>query len=117
VADINLDEAALEFLLNSPDGPVGELLAEMAGKATEIAKAAAPVMSPATMSWGRNSTSYGPPGFTKERTRSHMGYTKGGTLFSGVNAPYGPTLFLERPARQLHYPRLFLSTALWTVEL
>lgn len=122
MADYNIhwDEEALEDMLNTPEGPVGQLLQELSMKAALIAKAAAPTQSPRTFSWGKkNSSSYMPwsGGYTKARIVPAMGYTKGGTLFGGVNAPYGPTLFLERPARQMHRTYPFLTTGLYSISV
>jgi hypothetical protein len=119
VVDINWDNAALEDLLNSPTGLVGEYLEEKAEEAVAIATAAAPLQTPRTWSWGKHSSSYMPRsfGYLKGNIRLHTGYTKGGTFFTGVNAPYGPTLFLEQPARQLHHAYPFLSAALYAVTV
>jgi hypothetical protein len=122
VADsyITWDEDQLEQLLNTPEGPVGQMLEDLAARATLVAKAAAPVQKPSSFSWGRKrSTSYMPwsGGYTKSRIVPHMGYTRGGTLFSGVNAPLRPTLFLERPARQMRRSYPFMTTALDSINL
>lgn len=117
---ITWDEAALEQLLNSPDGPVGKMLEDLGSRATMTAKAAAPVQKPSSYSWGRKrSTSYMPwsGGYTKARVAPHMGYTRAGILFSGVNAPYAPTLFLEKPAKQMHHRSAFMTTALYSINL
>jgi hypothetical protein len=122
VADIRIDwnERELEDLLNSPEGPVGELLEDLAQRAALAAKAAAPVQKPSSFSYGKKgSSSYMPwsGGYTKAKIRPVMGFTKGGKLFSGVNSPFGPTLFLEHPARQLHHPYPFMTTGLYSVSL
>jgi hypothetical protein len=122
VADsyITWDHDELEQLLNTPDGPVGLMLEDLAARATMAAKAAAPTQKPENYSWGRKrSTSYLPwsGGYTKARVVPHMGYTKAGVLFSGVNAPYAPTLFLEKPARQMHHRSAFMTTALYSINL
>lgn len=117
---IEWDETELEAMLNSPDGPVGEELEELSTKAAAVAKALAPVQKPENFSWGKKrSTSYMPwsGGYTKSRTVPHMGYTQGGTLYGGVNTPWGPTLFLEKPARQMHRSYAFMTTALYSIEL
>lgn len=116
---IRWDDLALAELLNSPSGPVGRFLEVKAAEATAIATAAAPLQKRQNWSWGRNSTSYMPRslGYLKGNIRPHMGYTRTGKLFSGVNAPYGPTLFLEKPADQLHHSYPFLSSALYAVTV
>lgn len=107
----------LDELLNTPDGPVGALLADMSAKMTEAARVAAPVMKHRRRlgeSW------YGPAGATKASVKQHFpGYTKAGTIFGGTDVLYGPTLFLERPARQYDGNKeyAFMSEALDTAEL
>lgn len=115
MADIKWDDVALEELLNSPDGPVGQYLTEKMMEMTAIATAAAPLQKPQNWSWGRRSSSYMPRsmGYLKSNIRPHMGYTQKGTLFGGTNAPYGPTLFLEKPADQLHHSYPFMTLALY----
>jgi hypothetical protein len=115
---VNWDETDLEDVLNSPDGLVGKYLEEKSEAMYQVALGAAPVQKPANFSWGKRSDSYMPDsmGFLKSNIRPHVGYTTKGTLFAGVNAPYGPTLFLEKPARQLHRAYPFLSLALYSVN-
>lgn len=114
--ELHLDPAQLDDLLNSPDGPVGVLIEELAQKAAEIARTAAPVMR------GRRFNplyQYGPPGETKKSVRwSGFRFNNLGQIYSGVNANYGPTLYLEKPARQVT-PGVyaFMTTALNGVEL
>jgi hypothetical protein len=121
VAVVDLYPAALDELLNSPAGPVGQVIEELSVQATGIAEAAAPFQKPENHSWSfTKSTSYTPWStiYLKVNTRpSGFLYNARGQIFSGVNAPYGPTLFLERPARQLHRKYPFLSTAVDTVQL
>lgn len=120
---VNINVTATEELLNSPDGPVGVLIEELSQKATEIARAAAPVMERHNYSrWGKvfdERYQYGPPGHTKGDIRVHFpAFNKLGQLYGGVNAPYGPTLFLEHPARQIHSVQyMFMTEALNGVEL
>ena len=121
---INWNEAAIESLLNDEAGPVGDLLAELSAKVTATAKAGAPVQTASTFSWGKvHSTSYLPRsgGYTKMTTHSKMGYDSQGHLYGGTNAPYGPTIFLEKAGlRKNGTPRTlypFLSTALYSLEL
>lgn len=118
VGAVNWFEAELEDVLNGPDDLVGRYLQDKAETMEKVALAAAPVQKPQNFSWSpRKSDSYMPDsmGFLQGKIRFHMGYTTKGTLFAGVNAPYGPTLFLEKPAKQLHRAYPFLSTALYSV--
>jgi hypothetical protein len=121
---LNLNGAAIEALLNDIDGPVGELLEELSEQVTAVAKAGAPVQSPRTFSWGKvHSTSYLPwsGGYTKAGAHKKVGYDSKGHLYGGTNAPYGPTIFLEKAGLRANgmprtlYP--FLSTALYSLEL
>jgi hypothetical protein len=119
--EVHLDEAALEDMLNSPDGPVGAVIEELSDKAAAIAREAAPVMKPRRHGSGLGYNplhQYGPPGMTKARVRpSFPRYNDQGQLYGGVNVPYGPTLFLERPARQIRGDYRFMTAALDGVEL
>ena len=120
---VHLDYVAIGEMLNDPDGPVGSVIEELSNKATDIARAAAPVMERRNFSmWGAAFDpvyQYGPPGKTKGSIRVHFpAFNNRGQLYGGVNAPYGPTLFLERPARQIHSAQyMFMSAALLGVEL
>lgn len=116
---VDWNDAELEWLLNSMDGPVGKFLAEKAAEMAAIAMALAPVQQVKNWSWGRNSSSYMPRslGYLKGSVTPHMGYTRGGTIFGGVNAAYGPTLFLEKPADQMHSVYPFMSTALYAAVI
>ena len=115
MAEVHLDEGAVEEMLNTPDGPVGVLLDELSSRAATVARVIAPVMR---SRYHSEYYQYGPPGYTKGKIRQHFPAYSNGQLYGGVNAPYGPTLFLERPARQIHTTRYrFMSMALDTVEL
>lgn len=118
------NEGSIDEFLNDIDGPVGELIAELSEKMTAVAIAAAPVQTSHTFSWGKvKSTSYMPwsGGYTKSRIHSAMGYSNAGKLYGGTNAPYGPTIYLEKAGfRANGQPRAlhpFLTTALYSLEL
>ena len=119
MVNVNWDDAAIEDLLHSLDGPVGRFLTEKADEMTQVARVAAPVQKPQNFSWGKHSSSYLPRsfGYLKGSVHAKVGYTQSGGLYGGVNSAYGPTLFLERPARQLHRLYPFLSTALYSVSI
>jgi hypothetical protein len=38
-------------------------------------------------------------------------------MYGGVNVAYGPTLFLTRPAKQIHEEYTFMTDALYGVAL
>jgi hypothetical protein len=122
-----MDAAALDELLNSPAGPVGVLLTELSLQATALAKAKAPVIvSPTNFSsWGRV---FRPDRFqyyeTVGGTKAHVHWSgflfnSRGQMYSGVNAPYGPTLFLQYGGGRHRHAELnlFMSTALDEVQL
>lgn len=119
MAEIDWNDAALWELLQSMDGPVGRWLTKKTAELTSLVLASAPLQKPQNYSWGANSTSYMPrsSGYLKASIRPHMGYTKTGMLFGGTNAAYGPTLFLEKPADQLHHRIPFMSVPLYAVTL
>lgn len=119
MADIEWDDAAIHDLLYSMDGPVGRYLTEKMLELDAIVRASAPVQARHNWSWGRHSTSYEPRslGYLKGSVHPHMGYTKSGKLFAGVNAAYGPALFLEKPADQLHHKIPFMSAPLYAVAV
>ena len=121
--EVHLDPVALDELLNSPGGPVGELIYDLSVKAAGVAKATAPTMGQRNYShWGGYFDpvrQYGPPGETRKSVRwSGFRFNGAGQLYSGVNVNYGPTLFLQRPARQVRpVVFAFMSRALDSVEL
>lgn len=115
-AQFIMDDASLEDLLNGIDGPVGMMLLEVSEKMAAYAKGAAPVLKPENI-WTA-SDRYGEyPGYTKDNTHSKIGYGKSGKLYGGVNAPMGPTLFLEKPAKQLHHTYPFLSSSIYAGDI
>jgi hypothetical protein len=108
-------EDQLHELLNSVDGPVGRLIAELSAEAAQIARSAVRVRSvPGTRRTraGRGSSAR-PPGFLKADIRVH-GPVRGslGGLYGGVNAAADPAVFLEYPAAQMTRKYPFLTTAL-----
>jgi hypothetical protein len=106
-------------MLNGPDGLVGRFLQEESLKMAAAARLAAPLQKPWNYSWGPGSTSYMPrsQGYLKSTVAPHMGYTRDRVIYGGVNAAYGPTLFLEKPADQLHHSYPFLSDTLYSVYI
>lgn len=119
--EIEWDDAALDDLLNSLEGPVGQFIGELSLRASIVATSVVHVRpgTPASATTGRTSNAR-PPGFTKARIRPHLarGAVTGG-LYGGVNAPADPTIFLEMPAEQIRnlghvFP--FLTTGLYSLE-
>lgn len=119
---VHLDEAAMEDMLHSPDGLVGTYIAGLGVQAAAIARAMAPAKDPRNESWHPlKSTSYPSiehPGLMLKATiKQAFGYTKDGQMYGGVNVAYGPTLFLTRPAKQIHHEYTFMTDALYGVAL
>lgn len=118
MTDISWDEGAIDDLLNSIEGPVGQFIGELSLRASIVATAVVHVRpgTPASATTGRTSNAR-PPGFTKARIRPHLARgSRTGHLYGGVNAPADPTLFLEMPAEQMGRTFPFLTTGLFSLE-
>lgn len=119
---VHLDEAAMDDMLHSPDGLVGVYIHGLGVQAAAIAAAMAPTKSARNESWSpAKSTSYPSveyPGLLlKASVKPAFGYTKSGNMYGGVNVNYGPTLFLTKPAKQIHHEYTFMTDALYGVAL
>lgn len=121
---VDLHEAAMEDLLNTPESPVGETIDELSHKAADIAEALTPVMEARSRRHMRRAYDplyqYGPPGATKKSVRpSGFRFNGLGQMYSGVNVNYGPTAFLEFPARQYKGSTewMFMTHALEAIEI
>lgn len=122
VGDANiviLNDAEITALMRDPGGPVGRLLLEKATEGAVIARAVVPVRhgnvweeSTSTGAMGAHPPK--PSGYTRRHIHPKLGATSLGQ-YGSVNAPADPAVFLEHPAEQMHYPRHFLTTALWTM--
>ncbi len=116
MSNVNLYPAAIEEMLNAPDGPVGLVIEELSDKAAVIARALAPVMKRAKWS---PLYQYGPPGETKASVRSSFPRFSALGIYGGVNVNFGPTMYLEYPASQykgdMRYA--FMSQARDLIEL
>lgn len=117
--EIHWDDKALDDLLNSIEGPVGKMIAELSDRAAVVATLVVHVLpgTPRSGRWNpRSTTQVGPPGYTKSRIRPHI--ARGavtGQLYGGVNAPAAPTIFLEMPAEQMYETYPFLTTGLYSL--
>jgi len=112
---IRWHEQAIQEELNSVDGPVGRLIAELSAEAAQIARSMVRVRNvPGDRRHraGRGSSAR-VPGFTKASIAVH-GPVRGslGGLYGGVNAAGNPSIFLEYPAEQMDRKYPFLTTAL-----
>lgn len=118
-----LNDAAMEDMLHSEDGLVGRYIRGLGIQAAAIAKAAAPTRKARNASWNpAKSTSYPsvkyPGTLLKASVHAAFGYGKAGNMYGGVNVAYGPTLFLTKPAEQIHSGRsLFMTDAIDSVAL
>jgi hypothetical protein len=119
---VDIDEAELDDMLHSPDGLVGHYIQGLGIQAAAIARAMAPRKDLKNMSWSpAKSTSYPSiefPGLTLVSSiNAAFGYNKAGNMYGGVNVNYGPTLFLTKPAKQIHHEYAFMTEALYGVAL
>lgn len=112
MTDVHWNAAALEELLNSPTGPVGQMLIELSEQVAATARSTVRVRH--TPTWTAESDAR-PPGYTLASIRPHLGYNSRGHIYGGANAAADPTIFLEQPAEQLHHRYPFMTTALWSV--
>ena len=115
---IDLDDAEIFDMLNSADGPVGQMVIELSAQAAAVATAVVHVRpgTPRSTVWSSRSTAL-PRGYTKARIRPHLGWGKAtGHIYGGVNAPYPISTWLETPAEQMYQEYPFLTTGLWSLE-
>jgi hypothetical protein len=109
MADTDWDEAAIEDLLQSVDGPVGQMVQELSGQIAVVARNTVHIRT------GPGGSTANPPGFTRGTITAHLGYGSNG-IFGGANAAADPAIFLEYPADQMeHGPYPFLTTGLWSI--
>src|SRR5579859_4907496 len=111
MVDVNIDRVAVEEFLNDPAGPVGIFLAEAADFMAGVAKAKAPVMKGKNY-WNSRSNAVRPPGTTKASVHSHGPFLGINGLYASANALADPSIFLEKPAVQMHHEFPFLTTGL-----
>jgi hypothetical protein len=105
------DDKAVYDLLNSADGPVGELILELSERAAAVAKSVVRVRTQ------RGGSTARPPGFTKASIKVHFpAWGSLGLLYGGVNASADPTIFLEYPASQMTQSYPFLTMGLFSLE-
>lgn len=112
--DVTLNQAAVYELLNSPAGPVGEMLNELNAQAASVARSVVRVRK--TPSRSRRSTAF-PPGYTLASIRAKIGYDSLGLIYGGVTAAEDPTVYLEEPAEQMESRYPFLTTGLDSLVL
>jgi hypothetical protein len=105
------DDKEIYDLLNSADGPVGQLILELSERAAAVATSVVRVRT------GRGGSTARPPGFTKASIKVHFpAWGTLGLIYGGVNAAADPTIFLEYPAEQMKHAYPFLTTGLFSLE-
>lgn len=107
--DVELDQAAIFDLLNSADGPVGELMTELSDQLVAVALLRVPVRRPGE-AWSSRSDA-APVGYTEESLRTTVNYGKTGLLYGGAAAAEFPSVYLEDP-REDRRREPFLTTGL-----
>lgn len=126
---LNLDQRSIEEILHDPEGPVAELLAEIAQRMTGVAEARVPYMKPENYAWslrrgpkGIGPTQYMPrvAGWTAASIWYHPpANDASGRLFAGTNSAYAPTNWLEHGRKQGHMMEThpFLTEALFSAGI
>ena len=113
MVDVRLNYAAVFALTNDADGPVGELVLELAERAAVVARSVVRVRH--TRTWSDKSTAR-PPGFTRAGIRPDIGYDAAGLIYGAVLAPYQAGFYLEYPREdRTWYP--FLSIGIDSLTL
>lgn len=104
--------------MRDEDGPVGDLMRDVARQIAEVAYEKARVRVPGRQRTGRTSNARA-PGYLKSNITWTVGHSKlhDGLLFGGAESPGNPGIFLEAPAEQLYRPYPFLTTGLWAVHV
>lgn len=115
---VSISQEAIDELLRDIDGPIGDLMKELAEQMADIARIKVRVRVPGLYHTGRTSNAR-TPGYTKSHITTTVGHSvmNNGYVFAGANAPGDPAFFLEAPAEQMNEKYPFLSTALNSVWL
>lgn len=122
---VHIDQDQVDELMRDENGPVGDLMKDLARQMEDIARAKAPVLSMRNVRSARSTAlvsregTVKTPGYLKRNITSTVGHSKlhNGYLFAGANAPGDPGIFLEEPAPQMHEKHPFLTTGLWDVQI
>ena len=111
--EVYWNDAMIDDLLNSPDGPVWQLVNELSEQAATVARELVPIRKPGS-TWSRKSNAQA-IGATLASIHAVMGYNDEGRIYGGINAIEIPSIFLEYP-RQDRRKQPFLTTAVWSLE-
>jgi hypothetical protein len=123
--DVYISQQAVDEMFRDIDGPIGDLMRDIAHQIQKVAIEKAPVLKANNVRSLRSTalrTADGTvkiPGYTKRNITTTVGHSKlhDGYVFGGANAPGDPAIFLEVPAEQLHHKHPFLTTGLWSVHV
>jgi hypothetical protein len=114
----NLDESTITVFLNDPAGPVGDMLGELADQGANRARALAPVRTGTLWNDSATLTSNArPPGFLKGSIHGKRGVSRRGKLYGSINAEANPLVFVAYPAQQVHFKNIFMTTALYSINV
>jgi hypothetical protein len=113
-----ISQEAIDELMRDENGPVGDLMRDLARQMATVAREKVAVRVPGSQRTGRTSSARA-PGFTKSHITYTVGHSKlhNGYVFGGAEAPGNPGIFLEAPAVQMEDTHPFLTTGLWSVHL
>lgn len=112
---VAISQEAVDELLRDKDGPVGDLMREIAMQIADVARTVVRVREPGPGRYGTGRTSNAAsPGYTKRNIIGVVGNAKthNDYVFGGANAPGDPGIFLEAPAEQMYEKYPFLTTGL-----
>lgn len=120
-----IDQGAVDEMMRDIDGPIGDLMRELADQIARVAVEKAPILKASNVRSLRSTALRGEdgtiktPGYTKRHITTTVGHSKlhDGYVFGGANAPGDPGIFLEAPAKQMHETHPFLTTGLWSVHI
>lgn len=122
---VTIHQQAVDELFRDINGPIGDLMRDIANQIATVARAKAPVLNPRNTRSPKSSAyladdgTIKTPGYTKRHITTTVGHSKlhDGYVFGGANAPGNPGIFLEVPAEQMHEQHPFLTTGLWSVHV
>ena len=125
MGEVVISQEAVNELFRDIDGPVGDLMRDIANQIATVAREKAPILNPRNVRSSRSSAfladdgTIKTPGYTKRHITTTVGHSKlhDNYVFGGAEAPGNPGIFLEAPAEQMHEKHPFLTTGLWAVHV
>lgn len=123
--NVTISQQAVDELMRDEEGPVGDLMRQIADQIAAVARVKAPILNARNVRSLRSTALRSAdgtiklPGYTKRNITTTVGHavTHDDYLFAGANAPGDPGIFLEAPAEQMHEKHPFLTTGLWAVNI